>query len=74
MSKMTFDVKSGESLTLIGTGSGDQEEATWELPGGTISEKGAGAASLFWKSWFGKPADGGLEDLKADLLSGKAVE
>ncbi len=60
-------------MTLVGFGKGGLDTLFIDFPGGTVSAKGKDLALDFWKIWFGKSADGGLEDLKAQLVSGKAA-
>lgn len=67
---LQFDVKKGGGVELIGlrpaTG---MEKVQMVFPTKTIESEGKTLVSDFWKIWFGKPADGGLEDLKPRLLS-----
>jgi hypothetical protein len=72
--KITFDVKEGSTITLVGyeKAGGGSQVVTWELPGLTITDEAPGLADMFWKIWFGNPADGGLEKLKAELSGQKA--
>jgi len=69
-SKLTFDMKKGQSVSLLGLKKeGDREVLHFESPAGSFQIEGPGAASEFWKIWFGEPEDSGLEKLKAALLS-----
>jgi len=70
-SKLTFDVKKGQTVSLLGLKKeGDTEVLHFESPAESFRIEGPGAATEFWKIWFGEPEDSGLEKLKAALLSG----
>lgn len=70
LSALQFDVKKGGSVEIVGSRPvGAPEKLSLVFPGKTIEAEGKTVVSDFWKIWFGKPADGGLKDLKARLLS-----
>ncbi len=69
MSKLTFDMKEKQTLTLVGVQKDANTEVLhFESPSGTFSVEGPGVASQFWQIWFGEPEDGGLEKLKTALI------
>lgn len=69
--QFNFSGNAGDTFTLIGyPGSGSLERLVIELPNKTIEEEGKDLSFNFWKVWFGKPLDSGLETLKK-ALTGK---
>jgi hypothetical protein len=67
LSALTFSMKDKGTLTLIGETGPGREILTLEGPTTTRAES-KDVVTSFWKIWFGKPADGGLEDLQEELL------
>lgn len=68
LEKFNFDIKEKETLSFIGlpnAGAGDTLKV--EGIGNSFSVTGADLVGKFWSIWYGIPADGGLEDLKAEL-------
>ena len=66
---LAVDVKEKEQITLSGvvdTAKGEQA-LTARGPKGTIEVKSPTIVDDMWSIWFGKPVDGGLEELKAEL-------
>lgn len=72
LAKLDLDLPEKGKLTFVGvTGAGD-DKLVVELPNDKqITVSGKGLVDDFWKIWFGKPADGGLESLKTDLAGKK---
>jgi len=57
-------------LNLVGISAEPGKQIlTAEYPGGTVTVQSPSLVDDFWKIWFGKPSDGGIEDLKAALVS-----
>jgi hypothetical protein len=70
LSNLKFDVKKGGSVDIIGTKTDSgAEKLQLIFPERTVLAESQTLVTDFWKIWFGKPADGGLEDLKPRLLS-----
>ncbi len=67
-SELNFDMKEKGTVALVGSKLADGTEQLLVEGPTQILASGKGLVSLFWTIWFGKPADGGLEDLKAELL------
>lgn len=74
LSKLLSQIQNGvskkASVTVAGftPGEGKGETIYLEFPGKLIEGQGQDLAQSFWRIWFGKPSDGGLETLKAALL------
>lgn len=72
LNKLDMPMPKGSNLTLLGYQNGKNETLVFETPNGkTLTTEGPGVASQFWKIWFGKPADSGLENLKPELTGQK---
>lgn len=70
---LSFDVKEGARVTIVGYTRENGTQGIWyELEGNPnpVQVEGARIADDFWSVWFGKPADGGLKELKKALVSG----
>lgn len=66
---LDFDVKEGQTLSLVGYKKNETTDAlVFETPGGPVTLEGPDVSSLFWQIWFGIPEDSGLENLKAELV------
>lgn len=65
---MSFDVKKGEKVHFIGVRGEKTDTIFFELAGKTLKAEGSQLVENFWKIWFGKPADSGLEALKKLLI------
>jgi Chalcone isomerase-like len=69
LDQVTGDMPEKSKVTIVGTTSPtDGQVLTVEIPGKTFTVKGETIVSDFWKIWFGRPADEGLEALQTDLL------
>ncbi len=70
---MAIDLVSGNQIgltALVQPGKSEQT-ITVTTPKGTAQVKSASVADDIWSMWFGKSDDGGLEDLKAQLVGGQ---
>lgn len=67
---LSFDMKKGESLMLVGgsTATKNVQSLTISGPSGEKQVQGPKVATHFWKSWLGNSADHGLADLKAQVV------
>jgi hypothetical protein len=73
LSKLDSEMPKGSTLTLFGIEHAARQTLSIETPtGAVVTGDGPNLATQFWRIWFGEPADGGLEDLKAMLVGGKS--
>lgn len=69
ISKLNYDMTKGSTLTvLVMTKSEGVETIVVDGPQGVFSVEGAQLGQKFWKIWFGKPTDKGIERLKKELI------
>lgn len=66
---MAADLKEKDQISFSGTidGKSGEQTLTAKGPSGSVEAKSPSIVDDMWSIWFGKPADGGLEDLKAEL-------
>lgn len=65
-----FDIKEKDQWVFLGYRMPEGSEMLLlETPKGKIEGKGKNLATQFWKMWFQKPIDNGVESLKEKLLN-----
>lgn len=71
---LAVDMKEGQKMTLSGVIDSVKGEQTLIArgPKGAVEVKSPNVVDDMWSIWFGKPADGGLEELKGELSQLKA--
>ncbi len=63
------DIKNGQSITLASFKKDKVERILLETPNGKITEiSGEGLIGKVFSLWFGKAADGGVEEMKKSIL------
>lgn len=67
-SQFTVDANPGDTFTIVSHPHNSMERLIVELPSKTISEEAKDLGLDFLKVWFGKPIDGGIEDLQKLLV------
>jgi len=68
--QLTFDMPEKSTMTLVGFQKDPKTDIlVFEVPNGTFVTEGEHLVSTFWKIWFGEPADGGIAELKQELLT-----
>ena len=72
LKQIAEDVKEKSTLDIVELPfKGDEDVLVFQYPDRKVTTKGKGIASAFWKIWFGKPADGELQDLKNEIVGAK---
>jgi len=67
-----FDIKEKDRWTFVGMPGMDiSQTVVLETPKGRLEGSGPGFADNFWKMWFAKTIDGGVEELKEKLVGSK---
>ncbi len=68
LTALTTDMKEGSRMTFLGlTDPGKPQKLIVSGAQGPVEISGATVVDDIWKMWFGKPADGGIEELQDQL-------
>jgi len=67
--QMKFTLRKGDTVDVVAFANGRGSDTLLiRSPDRAISAEGVELGNAFWKVWYGKPADGGMEDLKKELM------